>query len=208
VRLGILADIHEAIEPLTEALDIFRQQGVDRLITLGDICAMGLRLLPTVQILQEAGVEGVWGNHDYGLCGHLAEEDRVRYDPALLAWFETLQGRLEVADCRFCHIEHWLDADRLEHLWYFEDQPDSIERAARSFQAVPQRLLFMGHLHRWLVVSETEVLPWDGDRPLVLAPPQRYLVVVNALLRGHFATYDTETFILTPFRTNAVIPGP
>jgi hypothetical protein len=159
-----------------------------------------------VQLLAGASVGGVWGNHDYGLCRQQEPEVRQRYEPALLAWFETLQPTLEVADCLFCHIEPRLDPTLLEDLWYFEDHPDTIERAAQNFRAVTPRVLFMGHLHRWLAVSETEVLPWDGDRPLHLAPPHRYLITVHALLHGHFALYDTETAIFTPRRTTAVIP--
>jgi hypothetical protein len=68
MRLGILADIHEAVEPLTEALAFLRDEQVDQIITLGDICAMGTRLTPTVQLLAGASVGGVWVDHDYGLC--------------------------------------------------------------------------------------------------------------------------------------------
>src|SRR5262249_43814063 len=106
----------------------------------------------------------------------------------------------------FSHIEHWLDPNNLEHLWYFEDHPDSPERAGRSFRAVSQRILFMGHLHRWLAVTPEAVLPWNGEEPIYLAPPGRYLVVINALLRRHFALYDTASGLLTPFRTTATIP--
>jgi predicted phosphodiesterase len=202
MRLGILADIHEAVEPLREALQTLHRERVDQIVTLGDFCAMGLRLAATVSLLREAGVVGVWGNHDYGLCGHLDPNDRARYDPSLLSWCETLRATLELGDCRFSHIEHWLDANCLEHLWYFTDQPDSPERAARSFRAVPHRVLFMGHLHRWLAVTPDAVLPWNGEGPLRLSPG-RYLVVVHALVQGHFAVYDTETQILTPYRTTA-----
>jgi predicted phosphodiesterase len=200
VRLGILSDIHEAVEPLRAALEICRQEQVDRVVHVGDICRMNRQLRPTVDLLHGAGVTGVWGNHDYGLCGHLAEADRKRFDPEVLRYFETLCGVLEVADCRFCHVEHWLDPDNLEHLWYFQDHPDSVERAARSFQAVPSchRVLFMGHLHRWLAASPEEILPWNGERPVRLERHQRYLIVVHALVCGHFALYDTETGLLEP----------
>jgi tetratricopeptide (TPR) repeat protein len=42
--MGLLADIHEAVEPLREALALFRRRGVERVVHLGDICARHRRL--------------------------------------------------------------------------------------------------------------------------------------------------------------------
>jgi len=36
--------------------------------------------------------------------------------------------------------------------------------------------------------------------PLVLAPTERYLVVVGPLVTGLFGMFDTDTRLLTPFR--------
>src|SRR5262249_51399532 len=193
MRLGIIADIHEAVEPLERALDRFRQEGVDEVVHLGDVCAMNRDLGPTTQLLQAAGVPGVWGNHDFGLCGTVEAGIRQHYAPGVLEYMATLQPTLVRDDCLFTHVEPWLDPYDVMQLWYFDGPPDPPAKLARSFQAAPQRVLFSGHMHRWLLADEEGVLPWDGEVPVVLAPPRRFLVVVHALALGHAAVYDTAT---------------
>ena len=55
MRLGLLADIHEAVELLEQALELFRREGVDEVVHLGDVCAMNRHLGPTTDLLRPAG---------------------------------------------------------------------------------------------------------------------------------------------------------
>ena len=52
------------------------------------------------------------------------------------------------------------------------------EKAARSFAAVPEHHLFIGHLHRWLAVTPQRRIEWAGETPLDLATEPRSLVVI------------------------------
>jgi predicted phosphodiesterase len=198
--LGLLADIHEAVGPLREALDLFARHRVDAILHLGDICEMHHRLDETIALLQNAGVAGVWGNHDYGLCRDVTDEMRRRFSPGAIEYMRTLQPTLTREDCLFTHVEPWLDANDLLQLWYFEGLPDTPEKLARSFAAVSQRVLFSGHVHKWFLATPAGPIPWDGSAPIRLAPPERYLVVLHALVRGHCAVFDTATGDLIPLR--------
>jgi predicted phosphodiesterase len=84
MRIGIVADIHEAIEPLQRALAEFRSRQVDLVVSLGDACdtfsPVG-RAAEVVALLQGAGAVGVWGNHDVGLCGGVTERLRREVAP-------------------------------------------------------------------------------------------------------------------------------
>jgi predicted phosphodiesterase len=202
--LGLLADIHEAVEPLREALDLFARHRVDAVVHVGDICHMLERLDDTVALLAQARVAGVWGNHDFGLCRDVDDDMRRRFSPAVIEYMGTLQPTLSVEDCLFTHVEPWLDANDLMQLWYFEGPPDTAKKLARSFDAVPQRVLFSGHMHRWLLGTPRGMIEWDGTTPVRLAPPGRYLVVLHALVRGHCALYDTNTGDLVPLRVTAM----
>src|SRR5207244_7389868 len=104
MRLGLLADVHEALELLREAIELFRRRGVDEIVCLGDICAMHDDLEETVEVLREAGVVGVWGNHDFGLCKPIDDSVRARYGK-MLEYTTTLQPRLVRDDCLFTHVE-------------------------------------------------------------------------------------------------------
>ncbi len=201
MRIGILADVHEHLSHLRWATDVLCEQKADRIVFLGDVFELGHHLKETVDLLAEAGAIGVWGNHDFGLCrDNPRPEDRQRYGEAVLEFMGSLQPRLELEGCHFTHIEPWLDPEKIEDLWYFEGLPETPSHLARSFAAVPNRLMFMGHYHHWLLATPEGVQPWAGDRPIVLDAAQRYLVAVHAVCDGRCALFDTGTSELFPFR--------
>jgi hypothetical protein len=199
MKLGILADIHEYVEGLRRAIDVLRRGGADRFVVLGDVFETGKRVEETVRLLRDVDAAGVWGNHDFGLCHQPDERSRRRYSPAVLDFMGRLQPRLEVGGCLFTHVEPWLDPHKVEDLWYFDGPPDAPDKLARSFATVPHRVLFLGHFHRWLLGTAEGVTAWRGERPVCLAGPDRYLVVVHAVWHGRCALYDTDTSQLTPF---------
>jgi predicted phosphodiesterase len=207
--LGLLADIHEAVEPLREALARFRELGVEEVIHLGDVCRMHRRLDETCRVLAEAGVEGVWGNHDLGLCRAADEEVRRKFTPGVLDCMGRLQPHLVREDCLLSHVEPWLDANDIFQLWYFDGLPDTPQKLARCFDAVPQRVLFSGHNHRWFLATPEGPCEWQGECAIRLAPPVRYLLILHAVVLGHCATYDTATHLFTPIRlASAGTSGP
>jgi hypothetical protein len=66
---------------------------------------------------------------------------------------------------------------------------------------------FVGHYHRWLLVTPEGLLPWSGDRRVVLEPRRRYLVSVHAVCEGKCALFDTASNQLTPFDLSRVSDG-
>ena len=64
---------------------------------------------------------------------------------------------------------------------------------------MPNRLIFVGHYHRWLLATPEGVQPWAGHRPIVLHADHRYLVAVHAVCAGSCALFDTGTSELIPF---------
>jgi Icc-related predicted phosphoesterase len=199
MKLGLLADIHEQTDQLRKAIDVLHKHGADRFVVLGDVFENGRQIEETVHLLQGVEAVGVWGNHDFGLCLDPGEEVRQRYSTAVLDFMGHLQPRLEIDDCLFTHVEPWLDPHKIEDLWYFDGPPDSPEKLARSFAAFPSRVMFIGHMHRWLLGTPEGLMTWQGDRRLYLEQPNRYLVVVHADCDGKYALFNTKTDELTPF---------
>jgi hypothetical protein len=201
VKLGIITDIHEQVADLERALAQCDRHGVDQVLCLGDVFQSGEAIRETVALLARRGIAGVWGNHDFGLCSHpsaLASSRRVQYAGPVLEYLATFRPSLEVEDCLFSHVEPWRDLNDVLGLWYLGGLPDTPEKAARSFDACHQRVLFTGHHHRWLLATREGVIPWDGSRAVRLEAPQRYLVVVAAVCEGFCGVYDTRTGELTP----------
>lgn len=198
MKLGLLTDIHEHVENLQSALQQLQREQVDQVVIIGDVFEQGRHLNETCQLLADAGAIGVWGNHDFGLCVHPTDESRERYSVDALRFMESLEPRMQLEECLFCHIEPWLDAERLEDLWYFEGPPDQHRKLDRIFRAAPQRIMFAGHYHQWLLTRPDGIDEWRGERNINLTDG-RYFVVVGALCKGDFATFDTETSELKPF---------
>ena len=203
MRIGIVADIHEEVEPLRQALAEFRRRNVDVVVSLGDACdtyGPGGRTAEVVALLRAANAVGVWGNHDVGLCFDVPERLNREAGSEVLNFMAGMQPQLVVAGCRFSHVEPWLDARRVEDLWYFNGPPDTLEKVARSFAAVPERHLFVGHFHRWLVMTPSGRIDWNGESSLAMEEETRYLVVVAPVLSGWCAIFDTSTSRLVPVR--------
>jgi len=198
--LGLIADIHEAVEPLREALALFERQRVDEVVVLGDLCRTHHRLEETVALLRDARAVGVWGNHDFGLCRDVSDKMRQRSSPSLLEFPATLRPTLVREDCLFTHVEPWLDPNDIVQLWYYEGPPRTAKEFGRSFEAVPQRVLFSGHTHRWRLGTPEGIVEWNGEAPIRLTPPGRYFVTLGPVVGGHAATYDTTTAELIPLR--------
>ena len=199
MKLGLICDIHEHIEHLQQALDRFADYSVDRIVVIGDLFETGERIEELCQRLAAAGVVGVWGNHDYGLCVDPEPETRVKYPPVVLDFMATLQPRLEIEGCYFTHVEPWLDPEDVLDLWYYEGPPDEPAKLARIFAAVPHPVMFSGHYHRWLWATSDGITDWTGQTRLCLGDSPRSFVVVGALCDGRFATFDTQTLELVPF---------
>ena len=75
----------------------------------------------------------------------------------------------------------------------------------RIFNAVPNRIMFAGHFHKWLLATPKGIEDWKGDSPIRL-DKGRYFVVIGALCEGHFAAFDTNTSEVDPiFETGVII---
>ncbi len=198
MKLGIITDIHEHVGHLRTALAHFRQEQVDQVVVLGDVFETGKRIDETCRLLLEAKAVGVWGNHDFNLCVNPSDELRAKYTGAVIDFMTSLQPRLEIANGHFSHVEPWLDPEKIADLWYIDGPPDAQDKLDRIFKAVPHRILFAGHFHKWLLATPEGIRDWKGEVPTCLEP-DRCFVVIGALCEGQFAIFDTESSELQPF---------
>jgi predicted phosphodiesterase len=198
LKLGLITDVHEHVPYLQRALELFRRRNVEQIIVIGDVFEMGLQIEETCRLLAEAKAIGVWGNHDFGLCFQPGADIRAKYPATVTDYMASPRPRLEVGGCHFTHVEPWLDPEVVTDLWYFEGPPDEHGKLARIFNAVPNRILFAGHFHKWLLATPEGINPWNGDSPIRL-DQGRYFVVIGALCEGRFASFDTVTSELIPY---------
>ncbi|WP_169977949.1 metallophosphoesterase family protein [Tautonia rosea] len=200
MKLGLIADIHEDVDRLRQALDRLREAGADRLVMLGDVVEMGHRLSETVTLLREARVPGVWGNHDYGLCVDPGEEMRTRYGPEVLAYMATLTPRWIEGEVLVQHVEPRGNPEEVFDLWMFDEWPPTAEQLAADFAGFSQRRAFAGHRHCWRAVTPEGPLPWEGHEPLALPADRRCVVIVHAVADGWCGLYDAGEDVIIPLR--------
>ena len=168
MKVGLISDIHEDVVRLQDCLRRLQAQRVDQIVVVGDVFEMGHRIRQTCELLAAANAVGVWGNHDFGLCVDPTAEMQLSYGDVVIGYMGSLKPRLVIEDCYFSHVEPWLDPESLEHLWYFDGMPESVQRRELIFAAQPQQILFAGHYHRWMLVSPERTEAWDGRVPICL----------------------------------------
>ena len=198
MRIGLLADIHENVDRLAQAIARCRQEGVDRLLTLGDLFETGARFAETVDLLRDADVHGVWGNHEFGLFAGRGDSVERLFDWRSLDYMRRLEARMEVEGVLLSHVLPCLDPTDVTQPWYVERLPETAQAAAPNFEAYPNRRMLVGHFHRWRIVTPEGALDWAGDRLFRFDRDQRYLIVVAAVCDGWCAIYDTEADAITP----------
>ncbi len=198
LKIGLLTDIHEAVEFAEKAIRRLRKFHVDEIICLGDFCETGKRLDATCELLMAEGIRSVWGNHDFGLCEDARNGVAIEYSQVVVDFAKTVQPKIQLGDILFSHVEPWLNAEAFADLWYFDGIPDTAVKQSRIFANQGWSIAFGGHYHRWLSLDAAKgIMPWSGNEPLELSPG-RFFVVINACMGGHFALFDTESRWLTP----------
>jgi len=94
-KIGLVSDVHASPQPLKQALDIFKQQAVSRIICAGDIAGYFEGLSHTIKLLQENNCDCVIGNHDQSYLEdnpHLVDSEDSQYLEALP---ESLEYNIE-----------------------------------------------------------------------------------------------------------------
>jgi len=196
MRLGLLADIHEAVDPLRAAVAELRARRVDAFVVLGDVLDNGDRVDETVALLRDLPGFGVWGNHDFGLCGDVGDSALARFSPRVLEYFGRLRPSVIVEGTLFQHIDPHLDPGQFIDLWTFPTASERIAGLARG----SHRRAFVGHLHNWGVFTTERQLPWEGEEPFHYETEWRYLTVVHAVVSGWCGLFDSDRDMLEPLR--------
>ncbi len=101
MKLGLLGDIHAEDERLATALGLFRAEGVDRVLFVGDVVDGEGDVDRCCALLAAAGALGVRGNHDRWILADTMRSlprshRRDELAPASLALLESLPATREI----------------------------------------------------------------------------------------------------------------
>lgn len=148
-KIGLLSDPHATPQPVAEALTVFAREQVDRVLCAGDIAGYGNALAETIDLLRQAGVVCVLGNHDlWYLARHHGKDRRV--DVFLEALPSALEFMMEGCTVYLVHA-HPPDANRggirLRNQQGNLDATALAEWTAR-LAGFGRQLLVVGHTHQ------------------------------------------------------------
>ena len=197
MRLGLLADVHERVDLLSDCIAALRGRGVDSFVMLGDVLSDAERIDETIDLLATLSAHGVWGNHDFGLCDGPLPEAKARFSAKVIDYFATLRPWIDFEGCRFQHIDPHLDPTSLLDLW---TPPESDPQRALRFSRTAHHRVVVGHVHRWSLITSQGAVSWNPRDPCRLDRSERYLITVGAVEDGCCGIYDNQRDEVTPIR--------
>ena len=150
MKIGLISDVHATVEPLREALTLFRQNHVDTTICVGDIAGYGEELDQTVKVLIESKCQTISGNHDiWYLSASVPEEKKWIKD-----FFSTLPATLDFsAYGKQIHVVHASPPDsNMKGIKLLDEHgeimPDRKAQWSKNLEKFDYDVLIVGHTHQ------------------------------------------------------------
>ncbi|MCP3917897.1 MAG: metallophosphoesterase family protein [bacterium] len=151
MRYAILGDIHANLTALETVLASIQSEGVDRILSVGDVVGYGAAPTEVVQIVRELDVVVVKGNHDAACVDELdttyfnpyaraaVDWTREALDDPDLEWLRALPLVQHLEECTVSHgtLSH---PERFDYIQCTEDADPSLDELD-----VP--VCFVGHTH-------------------------------------------------------------
>jgi predicted phosphodiesterase len=199
MRLGILADIHGHAENLKKAIALLTRQGVDKFVVLGDVIYDRGGSSETVAILKDVQAVGVWGNHELAVAVEPDDEVRALFSDEVVQYLQALSAHCDLGDVLLSHTLPNVDAYD-PTAYYLAPRATDADAIRACFAQFGHRIFLTGHLHGWLAANQRDYLPWNGRGTIKMAPEDRYLFVIHAVMYGFAALLDTGENVLVPMQ--------
>lgn len=214
MRYGILGDIHSNLSALETVLAHIRREGVDHIVSVGDVVGYGAAPHECIQLLRECGATVVKGNHDAACVGEVDERlfnpyartaiewTRTQLGPDDLHWLQALplvaqHGPLTVVHATLAH------ADRYDYVQAIEDADPSLDE-------MQTQVCVAGHTHvpvSILRLCDDPRTAYTVDSTIRLEEVRHAFVNVGAVgqprdedCRAAYAVYDTEAGCISILR--------
>ena len=189
MRLAVISDIHGNWDALSAVLKDIDRSRVDDVVCLGDNIGYGPEPNRVIETLQECNIPSILGNHEQAVI-----------EPEYLSWFnpparksltktigwlsDNSQAYISQLDfvriAHQCRLVHGFPPDSARRYYFESSETDR----RRVFEAIKQRLCFIGHTH------DLHIISYDGhtlgadivhDRRLQLSEHTRYIISVGSV---------------------------
>lgn len=88
-KIGLVSDVHATPAPLKEALSLFKDQAVERVLCAGDIAGYGEYPDETIELLIAHEVISILGNHDIWFVEENPDTDASSYLKSLPGFYQA-----------------------------------------------------------------------------------------------------------------------
>lgn len=207
MKIAIISDIHGNFEALKSVYADIQQNGVDRLVCLGDMVGYGPEPEAVVHFMIEKDIATIAGNHELAILEDERLEEmsddarasvlitRKLVSAATLAFIGQLPRYIISDDMRFVH---GMPPDSVSTYLHWVGHGEIVARMKK----VPQRMIFVGHTHRPIGYSFDEIdleviLLQEGKTRL--RSDSRYIVNVGSVgqprdgdAHAKYVIYDTD----------------
>lgn len=189
MKYGILGDIHANLSALQAVLECFRRDGVERIISVGDIVGYGAAPNECIALVKSIGAIVVKGNHDAACAGELDlryfnnyARDAMRWTMQVVGdedkrWLGELPFKLDLEHCSVGHGTY--------HKPELFDYIQSTTDADPSLDVLATPVCFVGHTHVPVTCLRTKDDPvrtaYTLDAEIDLAESARALVNVGSV---------------------------
>jgi predicted phosphodiesterase len=207
MKYGILGDIHSNLSALQAVLSCFEREGVERVISVGDVVGYGAAPRECIELVRSVDAIVVKGNHDAACVGEIDiryfnnyARDAVRWTQSVLdederSWLSSLPYTADLVDCCVGHGTYY----RPELFDYIQSTTD----ADPSLDAMSVPLCFVGHSHVPVTLMRLKDDPlrtaYTVDTEIDLSESVRVLINVGSVgqprdeePRAAYAVYDSD----------------
>lgn len=181
MRYAIISDIHGNLEALEAVLEHIRGLKVDQTVCLGDVVGYGASPNECCEVLREAEIPTICGNHDAVACGI---EEPWGFNPVALQavmwtrqslskenldWLKNLPDNMQFKDFL---ATHGSPTDRDCYLFTWEDVLPHLSYVAES----QYDLCFFGHTHSPGIFSADGIYSVDEDSKFALGEGKTFFI--------------------------------
>lgn len=206
MRYALLGDIHGNTEALEVVLASVADQGVDKIVCLGDVVGYGAEPAACLERIRGLGCDCIAGNHDWAAVGKLSIDCFNAYAKAAALWTreqlnEDQKQWLANLPLTLAY-EHCAVAHGTFHQPEAFNYIQTVFDAQQSFEALKKlgaRLGFLGHSHVPVGFFDTDPITYTLDPEIPL--DDELAIIVNAGSVGQprdennkasYAVFDSE----------------
>lgn len=151
MKYGILGDIHANLSALQTALDKMDAEGVESVLSVGDVVGYGAAPAECIQLLQEIDAIVVKGNHDAACTGELDDRHFNTYAREAARWTRRVLTPEHSEWLRALPLTVTLEHCQVSHGTLFRpelfDYIMSTTDADPSLDIMERPVCFVGHSH-------------------------------------------------------------